>query len=195
MMHPSTELRLVDERIGYGVFATRAIPRGTITWVRDALDRSFTRQAIDAMEPAYRTLLDKYTFVDASGGYVLCWDIARFVNHSCDPTCLAPGYDFEIALRDIPAGEQLTDDYGSLNIQQLLECRCAAAGCRGKVCPGDLLRHADEWDARVAAAFSSLGSVPQPLWEFVKDKTEIEELLRSGQAPPSCRRNYWQPPV
>ena len=98
MIHPDTELRLVDERIGYGVFATRRIPAGTITWIRDALDRGFTRQAIDAMEPAYRAILDKYTFVDAIGEHVLCWDIARFVNHSCDPTCLAPGYDFEVFL-------------------------------------------------------------------------------------------------
>ena len=117
MLHPATELRFIDERIGYGVFTTRPIPRGTITWARDALDRSFTREAIDAMEPPYRAILDKYTFVDASGLYVLCWDIARFVNHSCDPTCLAPGYDFEIAVRDVAAGEQLTDDYGSLNLE------------------------------------------------------------------------------
>src|SRR5262245_44992186 len=117
MMHPSTELRFVDDQIGYGVFATRPIPRGTITWTRDELDRRFTRQDIDAMSPLYRAILDKYTFVDARGEHVLCWDIARFVNHSCDATCLAPGYEFEIAVRDIAAGEELTDDYGSLNIE------------------------------------------------------------------------------
>jgi hypothetical protein len=192
MMHPSTELRFVDQRIGYGVFATQPIPRGTITWVRDDLDRGFTREAIDAMEAPYREILEKYTFVDAQGAYVLCWDIARFVNHSCDPTCLAPGYDFELAVRDVAKGEELTDDYGSLNIQSLLECRCGSARCRRDVRQGDLLRHADEWDALVAGAFRGIGSVAQPLWPFVKDKTEIERLLREAGPPPSCRRNYWQ---
>ena len=193
MMHPSTELRFVDERIGYGVFATQPIPKGTITWARDSLDRSFTRDAIDAMEAPYRSILDKYTFIDARGGYVLCWDIARFVNHSCEPTCLAPGYDFEVAVRDVAKGEELTDDYGSLNLQAPLECRCGSARCRREVRPGDLLRHADEWDAQVAAAFSSLTSVAQPLWQFVEQQAEIERLVREGKKPPSCRRNYWTP--
>jgi hypothetical protein len=42
MLHPDTELRFVNRTIGYGVFATRMIPRGTITWVRDRLDQAFT---------------------------------------------------------------------------------------------------------------------------------------------------------
>lgn len=194
MMHPATELRFIDDRIGYGVFATRAIPRGTITWARDALDRSFTRQGIDAMEPPYRAILDKYTFVDACGEHVLCWDLARFVNHSCDPTCLAPGYDFELAVRDVRAGEELTDDYGSLNIESALECHCGSARCRGVIRPGDLLRHAEEWDALVGAVFREVGSVAQPLWDFVKEKADVERVLSDGGAPPSCRRNYWQAP-
>ena len=192
MLHPSTELRFIDERIGYGVFATRTIPRGTVTWVRDALDRGFTRAAIDAMGPGYREILEKYTFVDAAGEHVLCWDIARFMNHSCEPNCLAPGYDFEIAVRDVAAGEELTDDYGSLNIQSVLECHCGSNRCRGAVRPGDMLQHAAAWDALVAAAFTSVRSVAQPLWEFVKEKEEIERLLLAASPPPSCRRNFWQ---
>ncbi|MHC5084588.1 MAG: SET domain-containing protein, partial [Planctomycetota bacterium] len=34
MIHPDTELRKVNETIGYGVFATRHIPKGTILYVK-----------------------------------------------------------------------------------------------------------------------------------------------------------------
>jgi hypothetical protein len=39
MIHPDSELRFVSPSIGYGLFATRLIPRGTFTWVRDDLDQ------------------------------------------------------------------------------------------------------------------------------------------------------------
>ena len=39
VLHPSSELRYINPSIGYGVFATRFIPKGTITWVFDELDQ------------------------------------------------------------------------------------------------------------------------------------------------------------
>jgi hypothetical protein len=42
MVHPDTELRFVSPAIGWGVFATRDIPTGTITWALDALDQHFS---------------------------------------------------------------------------------------------------------------------------------------------------------
>jgi hypothetical protein len=193
MMHPATELRFVNERIGYGVFARRPIPRGTITWTSDALDQSFTREGIRAMDPAYQAILEKYCFLTREDRYVLCWDIARFVNHSCEATCLAPGYDFELAVRDIGPGEELTDDYGSLNLEHEFECHCGSPRCRGRVRGDDLLRFADEWDERVRRAFALIGLVEQPLWAFVRGKEEIARRVRTGERPPSCRDNYLRP--
>ena len=42
MIHPATELRLVDAETGQGVFATAAIPRGTVVWAHDELDQILT---------------------------------------------------------------------------------------------------------------------------------------------------------
>jgi uncharacterized protein len=81
MIHPDTEVLFLNDEIGYGVFATRLIPRGTITWVRDDLDQTFSPIDIAQMQGIYREIMDKYTFVDARGDSVLCWDIARYVNH------------------------------------------------------------------------------------------------------------------
>ncbi len=46
MMHPHSELRFINESIGYGVFATKFIPKGTITWILDELDQKFTESYV-----------------------------------------------------------------------------------------------------------------------------------------------------
>jgi uncharacterized protein len=67
MLHPHTELRFINDRIGYGVVATRLIPRGTITWVRDDLDRALSAAQVERMAPIYHDIVAKYCFVDARG--------------------------------------------------------------------------------------------------------------------------------
>jgi len=167
MIHPDTELRFANPQIGYGVFATRVIPRGTITWVRDRLDQAFTPAAIAQLPPVYHNTVLKYSFIDGSGRFVLCWDHARFVNHSCNPTCRSAGYDFEVAVRDIAPGEELTDDYGSLNLEYDFDCSCGLRECRRRIRPDDLLSFADNWDRIVAEPFRLIPTVNQPLWQFL----------------------------
>jgi hypothetical protein len=180
----------VSPEIGYGVFATRLIPKGTITWVRDRLDQAFTLEAIAQLPEAYHDIVFKYSFIDGHSRFVLCWDHARFVNHSCDPTCLGAGYDFEIAVRDIAAGDELTDDYGTLNLEHGFECRCGSPRCRHVVGPADVMAYAEEWDRVVAGPFRSIRSVPQPLWPFLEEREAVEAAL-SGRVPiASVRRNF-----
>ncbi len=177
MVHPHTELRFVNPHIGWGVFATCAIPKGTIVWALDALDQQFTPQQVAAL-PAYaRRLLHIYSYVDGRGRHVLCWDHARFFNHSCEANCLSLGYDFELAVRDIAPGEELTDDYGTLNPGEPFPCGCASAVCRGSVLPDDMLRFGNGWNAAAREAFFLVPTVPQPLWEIVRDRSEIESAL------------------
>ena len=54
MLHPHTELRHVSKLIGYGVFATQLIPKGTITWVRDDLDQTFSPGEIAGFRQEYQ---------------------------------------------------------------------------------------------------------------------------------------------
>lgn len=177
MVHPDTELRFVGPTIGWGVFATRPIPRGTITWALDALDQRFTPPEIAAL-PAYaRAQLDKYSYVDVRGDHILCWDHARFFNHSCAANSLSVGYEFEIAVRDIAAGEELTDDYGTLNLTEPFPCACGAAHCRRQILPDDHVRLGSEWNSLARAAFFLIRTVPQPLWEVVTERTSVEAAL------------------
>ncbi len=101
MIHPDTEIRFINEEIGYGVVATKLIPKGTITWVLDKLDRVFEHAEYAAFDTVYKELLNKYCYRDHHGKNVLCWDSARYVNHSFNSSCVSTAYDFEIAIRDI----------------------------------------------------------------------------------------------
>ncbi len=191
MLHPHTELRHVSKLIGYGVFATHLIPKGTITWVRDELDQTFAPGEVASFPPEYQDLLEKYTFVDRAGNAVLCWDLARYLNHSCNANCLSAGYEFEIAVRDILPGEELTDDYGTLNLTEMFRCFCHHPSCRKGIMPDDLTRLWEEWDSKLRVAFPLINTVEQPLIKYVRNRTEFEEALSAPAKMRSCRFNYF----
>jgi uncharacterized protein len=115
VIHPDRELRYGNDTIGDGLFANRLIPMARFTWVHDDLDQVVDPQLDHRLPPTLAALLRKYSYVEPRGR-VLCWDHARFRNHSCEPNCRSTGFDLEIAVKDIRPGQQLTDDYGSLNV-------------------------------------------------------------------------------
>ena len=167
MMHPHTELRDAGREMGLGVFATRRIPRGTIVWCRDALDHCLPLERVREMPLAYRKLLDRYGFLDEHGDRILCWDFGRFVNHSCDPNVLPTPWRAEIAVRTIHAGEQITNDYATLNLERAFRCGCRAAGCRGVIRPNDFESLVATWDERLGSALPALVQVEQPLMRWI----------------------------
>jgi uncharacterized protein len=190
MMHPDAELRYIGETIGYGLFARRPIPRGTITWAMDELDQRFTESQIAKMDEICREQVDRYAYVDSRGIHVLCWDHGRYVNHSCDPNCLSAGFDFEFAVRDIETDEQICDDYGLLNLTEEMECHCGSVKCRGGIHPRDSESFANEWDLLVHEAFPAIARVPQPLWPLVAERDRIESALAGITPVPSCRAHF-----
>src|SRR5262245_53117058 len=115
MIHPHTELRFIDDNVGYGVFATEPIPRGTIVWALCRFDRVLTPDEAFAMPTAYQDVLARYAYLDREGRYVLCWDFGRYVNHSCEPSMLGLGPELEILVRDVARGDHITCEYASLN--------------------------------------------------------------------------------
>ena len=176
--------------MGYGVFATKTIPKGTITWVGDPLDQILSPERYVALPAPLRALALKYSYLNGRGERVLCWDHARFINHSCAANCLSPGFDFEVATCDINAGDEITDDYGTLNLEEPFPCFCSSSHCRGSVLADDPIRYADEWDALTASAFPLITKVEQPLWELVGDKMAVGKVLRGEIALPSVLAHY-----
>jgi hypothetical protein len=183
MIHPHTELRFISPEVGYGVVATKFIPAGTITWAFDKLDRTFTPEQVHELDPIYQDILEFYSYRDSKGNLILCWDNARFVNHSFKSSCLSTAYDFEIAVRDIHPGEELTDDYGYLNIT--MPFRGINEGTRRKVVyPNDLLRYHTIWDKELMRHFKNIPKLEQPLGSLLSQQTWAEvHAVCAGQKP------------
>ena len=192
MIHPKTELRFISNEVGYGVVATEFIPAGTITWVLDKLDRQFSTDEFQHMEPIYQDILDTYTFRDNRGQFILCWDNGRYVNHSFNSNCLTTAYDFEIAIRDIHPGEQLTDDYGYLNIAQPF--RGIDENTRRKVVyPDHLLKYYKIWDKKLLRVFNKIPHLGQPLRQLISEKLweEIMAISKREKEMESILKNYY----
>ena len=168
MIHPDTELKFINPIVGYGVVATKFIPKGTITWIYDDFDRTFFLDEICKMKQIHKDILKKYSYRDNKGGYVLCWDIARFVNHSFNSNCISTPYNFELAVRDIQIGEELTDDYGYLNVTEPFDCLPEPNSKRTQVLPDDILNFHEEWDAKLIDAFKYFNKVEQPFINLIQ---------------------------
>ena len=193
MIYPKTELQFISDEIGHGVVATEFIPAGTITWALDKLDREFTPADFEKMDPLYQDILEFYTFRNNVGNLILCWDNGRYVNHSFDSNCLTTAYDFEIAICDIHPGEQLTDDYGYLNISAPF--KGIDEGTKRKVVyPDDLVNYHQEWDEKLLKVFHLIPKVNQPLISLIKPELwqEIEDVAQGKAKMKSILQNYYK---
>lgn len=192
MIHPKTELKFISDEVGYGVVATGFIPAGTITWVLDKFDREFSPVEVQKMEPFYKNIIDIYSFRNNKGNFILCWDIGRFVNHSFNSNCLTTAYDFEIAIRDIHPGEQLTDDYGYLNISEPF--KGIEEGTERKIVyPNDLVNYHKEWDAKISTVFGNILNLEQPMRTIIEDKLwhQIEKVINGREPMDSILSNHY----
>ncbi|MGQ9598068.1 MAG: SET domain-containing protein [Anaerolineae bacterium] len=189
MIHPHTRLVWINSEIGYGVFTTAFIPRGTIVYVEDALDIRIGPDSPLLSDPRYMELIARYSTRDARGNRWLSWDIGKYVNHCCHYNCLDTAYGFEIAVRDIQAGEEITDDYGLFNLEQDLVLCGHCEDCRRVVRPDDFDRRVARWDQEIKEALKAFHQVPQPLLTYV-DAQAYEDLavyLATGQEYKSVR--------
>ncbi len=193
MIHPDTELKFISEEIGYGVVATRFIPAGTITWVLDKLDRELTSSEVEGLDPLYQKTLNTYSYRNSKGNFVLCWDNGRFINHSFKSNCLSTAYDFELAIRDIQPGEQLTDDYGYLNVTTPF--RPVDEGTKRKVVyPDDLPNFYKSWDKKIKKVFPDIIRLKQPLKPLmsVERWNKVHSIIEGREEMESILKNYFE---
>jgi hypothetical protein len=188
MIHPDTEVRFINEEIGYGLFARDPIPSGTITWVRDPLDREISPEELSQYSPPTQEIILHYSYRNNIGNFIFCWDNTRYVNHSCTPNCCVTPYNLEIAIRDILAGEEITNHYGMLNI---IEPFTLPPPSEVTIRPDDLLLYGNKWDNELQRAFPRLIEVRQPLQAYIahdqwKMLTEISCGARQLQSISSC---------
>ena len=190
MIHPCTEVRFIDSEKGYGLFATQPIPKGTITWVRDSLDREISPEVLLTHSKEIQEVIIHYSYRNNKGNYIFCWDNTRYVNHDSHPNTCITAYDVEIAIRDIGRGEEITNHYGMLNI---IEPFTLHGETDVTIYPDDLLRLGAHWDEELADAFKQLALVDQPLRHLVSDSRweTLSEICRGVQPMKSVSSCYF----
>lgn len=183
MIHPNTELRLVNTTVGYGVFATELIPEGSITYIRDHLELEISPESFEQYPPLLQEKIERYSFIDQRGIRVVSWDLAKYVNHCCQCNTMSTGYGFEIALRDIYPGEQITDEYGIFNMTEKINLECDNVNCRKSVSSDDFDKYYALWDEKIKKSLLKLKKVEQPLMPLMDEETlgELEEYFQNAR--------------
>ena len=172
MIHPKTELKYINDQVGYGVFATDLIPEGTIVYVKDSLEVVITPTEFLLHTEEMKEVIEKYSYIDEHGNRIISWDFAKYVNHCCNCNTMSTGYGFEIAIRDIKKGEQITDEYGIFNLEYEMKLVCGEHYCRMKVAPEDFDNYYPVWDEKIKTSISKLPQVEQPLMPFIDGDTQ-----------------------
>ncbi|XP_042232871.1 histone-lysine N-methyltransferase SETD1-like isoform X2 [Homarus americanus] len=135
-------LRFGKSRIhDWGLFAMEAI--GSDEMVIEYVGQSIRSIIADLREIQYEKIgigssylfrIDMETIIDATK----CGNLARFINHSCNPNCYAKIISVETqkkiviySKQPIACGEEITYDYKFPIEEEKIVCLCGAAQCKG----------------------------------------------------------------
>ena len=128
-----------------GLYATKNIKVGTR--IIQYKGKIITNREVE-QNPKYDNDKDIYLF-DINKRHSLdgdfSWNIAKNINHSCDPNCEVDGAGYKIyiiAIKDIRKNEELTYDYGFSYDEDYKQFPCK---CRSKNCCGYIVRSESRW--------------------------------------------------
>ncbi len=184
MIIPWVQIVWISDVKGYGLVATRSIPKGTVTFVQDGLDIVISEDAYDKIDPGLLEHIEKYSYEDYLGNRIVSWDLAKYMNHDDNANTLTTGYGFEVAVRDIEAGEELTDDYRIFSTHHDTNFIHENRKIEDlKPWPDSLLF---DWDSRIKESLLRLSMTEQPLLSFIPPDT-WNELRRLPRKPSSYR--------
>lgn len=131
MSHISCEqvnIRRSRAGLGRGLFASRNMKIGKL--IAEYTGVRIPTSYADTLKTRYLFALDDEWTVDGSART----NIARYINHSCEPNCEAEIHDgriYILSTRDIQAGEELTIDYGDEYFDEFIRptgCKCRKCG-------------------------------------------------------------------
>jgi SET domain-containing protein len=139
---------------GRGLYAVDEIRAGEIVAVKGGaiVDAAGLARILDEISPAEIQIEDDLFIAPRNASEmeenILC------LNHSCDPNVGVRGQITFVAMRDIPAGAELTIDYAMIDgdPQERMDCSCGAPRCR-KTITGDDWRRT-ELQRRYSGYFS-----------------------------------------
>ncbi len=114
-----------------GCYTTTRIPKG-----KRIAEYTGPRLSKDEADVLYEDSPITYLFGLGDGSVVIDGHCtAMFINHSCDPNCETGEEDGRVwihAIKNIPAGEEITYDYCLYDGgDDLATCNCGSGNCRG----------------------------------------------------------------
>lgn len=174
MIIPWVRIEWISDYKGYGLITTQDIPKGTITFVQDGLDIVIPSENVSNVPPNLLEHVYKYSYEDYLGNLIISWDLAKYMNHDDEANTLTTGYGFEIAIRDIKKGEELTDDYRIFSTHHDTSFSTTKKELETfRPWSDELIQ---SWDDKVLLALQNESQVPQPLKELLSP--EVIEQLR-----------------
>lgn len=184
MIIPWTRIKWISDQKGYGLIATKAIPKGTVSFVQDELDIVIPTNHLTKINPHLSEFVEKYSYEDHLGNRVISWDFGKYMNHDDNANTLTTGYGFEVVVRDIHPGEEVTDDYRIFSTHHDTNFAMDRAQSKKlQLLPKSLL---DQWDEHILSALKESGGVEQPLQAFI-GKSIWQETLKLSQNPANYR--------
>ncbi len=125
------KFRVARSNTGLGLFATQTIPRRAliVEYTGRRIPTVKAQEIESRRANKYMFEIDTRWTIDGSSRR----NIARYVNHSCEPNAEAEwvrGRMMYRALGTIPAGDQITIDYG----EEYVELYLAKSGCKCAAC-------------------------------------------------------------
>ncbi len=139
MLHSAIVMRSKGAIHRNGLLTTQLICKGTLVWKLD--EPTFTLNEIQTWQEERIRAFNWYGFQCGVDRYSLPEGLSREMNHSCSPNTLWVGSDSLIARGDIRAGEEITYDYSTCDIDLVyeMECNCGSPSCRGIISNRDYL--------------------------------------------------------
>ncbi|XP_057717819.1 histone-lysine N-methyltransferase ASHR3 [Arachis stenosperma] len=136
------KIKLVKtEHCGWGVEAAETINKGEfiIEYIGEVIDDALCEKRLWDMKYGgaqnfYMCEIRKDFTIDAT----FKGNMARFLNHGCDPNCVLEKWQVDgetrvgvFASRSIETGDPLTYDYRFVQFGPEVKCQCGAPNCRG----------------------------------------------------------------
>ena len=121
---------------GFGSFAVRPIPMGTII-------ATFGGTVMKRANFETHPLEQRSRSIQIEGDQFMLGPVSResgdSINHSCSPNCQMRNATQLIAMHDIAIGEELTYDYATSDASDYdeFDCACGSANCRVRITGND----------------------------------------------------------
>lgn len=134
-LSPRLEVRPLERKGAFGVFARQAIAAGEllVVWTGMVVNLETLRR-LPPLAQSHSLQVEDDLFLAPTRT-----EPSDFINHSCDPNAGLNGQIALVALRDIQPGEEICYDYAMSDGSPYdeFDCRCGAPNCRGRVTGDD----------------------------------------------------------